>query len=58
MRFACSMMQSMNQVCPKQNVIFSPISIYWTLALIHFGATDNTRKEIAQALGIPQDIER
>ncbi|XP_065219526.1 leukocyte elastase inhibitor-like [Planococcus citri] len=40
-----------------ENVIFSPIGIYASLALTHLGSNGETRKEIGNVMGLPSDSE-
>lgn len=38
-----------------ENILFSPISLYYSLALAHLGAEGDTRDELAHILGAPSD---
>lgn len=54
------MIRSLVQHDPEENVIFSPVCMYATLALVFFGATEtsNTRREIAEIMGLQPEIKR
>ncbi|XP_065215767.1 antichymotrypsin-2-like [Planococcus citri] len=38
---------------PGENMLFSPLNIYTTLALLHLGSNGETKRELSDALGIP-----
>lgn len=44
-----------NDLKSEENFIFSPLTIYGGLALIHLGATGTTKIELSNALGLPVD---
>lgn len=41
-----------------ENVVFSPMGIYLTLALAHLGANGQTRNEVGDAMGLPKNWEQ
>lgn len=41
----------------KGNIALSPLSIYFSLALMLFGSTDRTLTLLNEALGFPMDTE-
>ncbi|XP_065219770.1 uncharacterized protein LOC135845234 [Planococcus citri] len=43
---------------PEENVLFSPVNIYTALSLLQLGASGETRKELSNALGIPENGAR
>lgn len=37
------------------NVVISPLSVYFSLALTHLGSAGTTRDEITNVMGLPKD---
>lgn len=43
---------------PKENIVYSPHSVYWTLIIAYFGAGGETEKELKRALCLDWAINK
>ena len=56
--FALEAMKKMIEIDSKENVFFSPHSIYEALSLVYFGARKHTELSLKKALHIPKDLTK
>lgn len=52
LKFAISLLNSLHQNVPNENVFYSPFGLYRLLLSIYFGAAGETEKELKTALGL------
>lgn len=52
LRFALSLLNSLQKEIPNENIFYSSKSVYDTLSLCHIGATGEAKKELGNLLGL------
>ena len=53
-QFSLNLLQAVNSKMPRENIFFSPMSIYNAILLAYFISSNHTEKYIRKALALPE----